>query len=75
MANSPAMGQLRASEAEDQWVFWGLLALLVWAPLPLGSNRTWAVGILVVLVMMLLAGTVWVWRYNEGYPANGKHNT
>ncbi|MDD0840859.1 O-antigen ligase family protein [Curvibacter sp. HBC61] len=46
----------------DAWVFWGLLALLVWAPLPLGSNRTFAIGILVFWVFVLLAGALWAWR-------------
>ena len=40
--------------------FYGLLALVVWAPLPLGSNRTWAWTILVVgsclLAIAWLAG-------------------
>lgn len=40
--------------------FYGLLALVAWAPLPLGSNRTWAWTILVVgsclLAMVWLAG-------------------
>ena len=46
----------------DAWVFKGLLALLFWAPLPLGSNRTWAVGVLLVWVSLLLAGTAFAWR-------------
>lgn len=40
--------------------FYGLLVLVAWAPLPLGSNRTWAWTILVVgsclLAMVWLAG-------------------
>jgi O-antigen ligase len=35
------------------WV--GLMLALVWAPLPLGSNRPWAVGLLVMLVLGLWA--------------------
>ena len=31
----------------DRWVFGGLLALLFWAPIPLGSNRVLPVGMLV----------------------------
>ncbi|MFZ2267520.1 MAG: O-antigen ligase family protein [Azonexus sp.] len=46
----------------DRFVFLGLLALLVWVPLPLGSNRTWAVGILIVFSQLLLLGAVYVWR-------------
>lgn len=41
-------------------IFYGLSLLLAWAPLPLGSNRTWAWAILVVggclLAMAWLAG-------------------
>ena len=33
------------------FVFFGLLAALVWAPLPLGSNRQWATALL----------TLWLW--------------
>ena len=28
--------------SSDRWLFYALLVLLVWAPLPLGSNRPWA---------------------------------
>ena len=47
----------------DGWVFGGLIALLFWAPLPLGSNRMFAIGPLVVWAVLLLLGTVWVWRH------------
>jgi len=50
------------SAAHDQWIFFGLLTLLVWAPLPLGSNRTWAIGILLAAALVLLAGLVLAWR-------------
>jgi O-antigen ligase len=46
----------------DGGVFFGLLALLVWAPLPLGSNRVWAMGLLVLAAVLLLLGTVVAWR-------------
>ncbi|MCX7175715.1 MAG: O-antigen ligase family protein [Proteobacteria bacterium] len=49
-------------EIRDSWVFVGLMALLVWAPLPLASNRTWAIGILIVWALLLLAGTIFAWR-------------
>jgi hypothetical protein len=45
-------------------VFWGLALLLVWAPLPFGSNRPWAVGILVIWVA-LLAG-LWMFGWLIG---------
>ena len=31
-----------ASQRLSRIVFWGLMALLAWAPLPLGSNRPWS---------------------------------
>lgn len=46
----------------DSWIFAGLSALLVWAPLPLGSNRTWAIGILIVWASVLLLGVLFAWR-------------
>lgn len=46
----------------DRWIFWGLLALLFWAPLPLGSNRTFAIAILVLWSQCLLWGALWCWR-------------
>ncbi len=54
------------SSVHDGWVFAGLLALLVWAPVPLGSNRTWAIGILLLLVLVLLVGTLLAWRHRAG---------
>ena len=51
-----------ASPVNDRWVFAGLLLLLVWAPLPLGSNRVWAIGILLLAAFALLVGAVWAWR-------------
>ncbi|MBK6741990.1 MAG: O-antigen ligase family protein [Hydrogenophilales bacterium] len=47
---------------DDRWVFWGFLGLLLWAPLPLASNRIWAIGILVVWVLLLFAGLCFAWR-------------
>ena len=46
----------------DRPVFFGLLALLCWAPLPLGSNRLWAIGVLIVGALALLAGAMYCWR-------------
>jgi O-antigen ligase len=49
-------------EAADRWVFAGLAALLAWAPLPLGSNRTWAIGILALWLAGLTVAAALVWR-------------
>jgi hypothetical protein len=32
--------------ANDRWLFYALVGLLVWAPFPLGSNRPWAQALL-----------------------------
>lgn len=39
--------------------FVGLLALLVWAPLPFGSNRAWAWSLLAIGAGVLLAAWAW----------------
>lgn len=41
----------------ERLVYWGLVALLFWAPLPLGSYRPWAVAVIVIWVAVL--GAVW----------------
>ena len=51
-----------ADPVHDGGVFFGFLCLLVWAPLPLGSNRVWAVGLLLLVAVALLGAAVWVWR-------------
>lgn len=45
-------------------IFYGLLGLLAWAPLPLGSNRSWAWAILVVASCLL--ATAWLVGYLLG---------
>lgn len=45
----------------DRSFFYALLALLVWLPLPLASNRIWAESLLVISVLCL-AG-VYLWRF------------
>jgi len=42
-------------------VYWGLLCLLVWAPIPLGSNRGWAWSLLEVVTFLLLGGWFLLW--------------
>jgi O-antigen ligase len=41
----------------ERMIYWGLVGLLFWAPLPFGSNRPWAVAIVVVWVALL--GAAW----------------
>lgn len=46
---------IRFRNGTDKWVFFAFLALLFWAPLPLASNRTWALGLLALGMLFLLA--------------------
>lgn len=45
-------------------LFYGLLALLAWVPLPLGSNRSWAWTIMVIATCLLAIG--WLAGYLRG---------
>ena len=58
-------------EATDRGVFVGLAALLVWAPLPLGSNRTWAIGLLALWLAGLTVAAAVAWR-GRGAAALGR---
>ena len=46
-----------------RWAFAALLALLVWAPVPLASNRSWALALLAMLcsalLLAVLVGRAW----------------
>jgi hypothetical protein len=48
----------------DRALFFALLGLIVWLPLPLGSNRDWAIGILCASVFVLAAA--WLVLYAHG---------
>ena len=45
----------------DAPLFWAFAALLVWAPIPLGSNRAWAWGVLEASAFILLALWLVLW--------------
>ncbi|MES2300406.1 MAG: O-antigen ligase family protein [Pseudomonadota bacterium] len=62
MNHLPSQAHSRNAFEGDRWVFNGMLALLFWLPLPLASNRVWAVGILVAMVCTLCAGAAFAWR-------------
>ncbi len=49
-------------DVHDGWVFGGLLMLMVWLPLPLGSNRYWAIGLILLWAITLLVGVAFAWR-------------
>jgi O-antigen ligase len=49
----------------DKGIFWCFVLLLVWAPIPLGSNRPWAWAILEIGIFALAA--LWLWGYVRGH--------
>ncbi len=49
----------------ERSVYWGLILLLLWAPLPFGSIRPWAVSIIVVWVALL--GGLWAIGWAAGH--------
>ena len=49
------MSSLSVSHKADTSLFYAYLALLAWIPLPLGSNRPWAICLMSVMVFALLA--------------------
>jgi O-antigen ligase len=53
----------------DRSAFWLLCALVVWAPIPLGSNRPWAWSILEI--GLFAAGLVWLAAYARRETAPG----
>lgn len=54
----------QASHPLERFLVAAALLVLVWLPLPLGSNRDWAVGILLVLVGALTA--LWAFAHLRG---------
>jgi O-antigen ligase len=45
-------------------LFWALLALIVWLPLPWGGNTPWAWSLMLMGVFLLAAA--WLWRFWRG---------
>lgn len=48
----------------EQVCFGALMAVLVWAPLPFGSNRVWASSLLCIVICLLAA--IWLLLYGVG---------
>lgn len=55
---------MKPAPAADRTIFVLFLLLLVWAPIPLGSNRPWASAILEVGILSL--ALAWLWLYGLG---------
>jgi putative inorganic carbon (HCO3(-)) transporter len=49
----------------DAPLFWAFVALLVWAPIPLGSNRPWAWGFLEAAAFLLVAAWLVLWAWGR----------
>jgi hypothetical protein len=49
----------------EKGVLWGLLGLLVWLPVPLGSRRDWSVAVMAVWVFALLATWLVLWALDK----------
>lgn len=49
------MSSLSVSPKADTPLFYAYLTLLVWIPLPLGSNRPWAASLMSVMILAILA--------------------
>lgn len=45
----------------EKALFWALLVLLAWVPIPLGSNRGWAWALLIALCFVLLIAWLVLW--------------
>jgi hypothetical protein len=52
----------------EQWLFLGLAALLVWLPIPLGSNRPWAWTVMEVVAFVLLGLWIFGWATERMKP-------
>lgn len=50
-------------EPVDRWLVWGVLLVLAWAPLPLGSNRPLPMALLTT--MALLLGLAFAWQLRQ----------
>ena len=55
---------------KDKWVFTLLLAIIFWMPVPLGSNRPWAWGILEILCYAVCTASVFY--HYTGIKANAR---
>jgi putative inorganic carbon (HCO3(-)) transporter len=57
-----------ASMRIEKSLYWLLLALLVWAPVPLGSNRPWAWSVIEITIFALLAAWLILWALGRAEP-------
>ena len=48
----------------DRFIYQGLLLLVLWSPIPLGSNRPWSAALLMAVIFLLAAA--WLCLYSLG---------
>lgn len=53
----------------ERILFWALLLLLVWLPIPLGSNRAWAWGLFEAYTFLLVAAWLLLWALGRAEPS------
>ena len=46
-------GEIMQTNTSDNYIFFSFLGLLIWLPLPLGSNRPWSEMLMVIFVSLL----------------------
>ncbi len=51
----------------DHWLFYALLVLLIWLPIPLGSNRPWAWSIVEIYSFLILISWLWLCASDYDY--------
>ena len=54
----------------DKLLFWLLLALLLWLPIPLGSNRVWAWSLMEVAAYALLGAWLLLWALGVSHASD-----
>ena len=63
----------QTSSLLERFLVGGLLLLLLWLPLPLGSNRDWAIGLLLIAIGVLASG--WAFAQWRGLLGRNSRNT
>lgn len=61
---------MKVSNIFEQRLFYGLLALMVWLPLPLGSNRLWAEAVFEIWVALLMLLWLFGWQRKALQPSD-----
>ena len=52
----------KAGHVKTSWLFYLFLFTIFWAPIPLGSNRPWAWGLLEILAFAITASALILYK-------------